>query len=845
MPYPPLFIQVSTWMAAAVFVSLANAVMLADSTKDSFSLVAKGRATDFVVEPTADFAVARAANDLRGDIETVTGQTPALRDKVPAISTDAVVIVGVTGRSKILQQLAQSGKIALDALENAWESYLVTVVDAPLPNIRHALVIAGSDNRGAIYGCYEISEAIGVSPWHWWADVHPDKKDELFIAGTTNRFGPPSVKYRGIFINDEDWGLQPWAAHVFESENGGIGPKTYAKVFELLLRLKANTLWPAMHPSTKPFNAFAQNKEEARRYGIVMGSSHAEPMLRNNVGEWKEPPERYNYLENREGVLRYWEERVRENSQFENIYTLGMRGIHDSGMQGNLSDAGRIELLERIFADQRELLARYVRPDVEHVPQMFCAYKEVLGLYRGGLRVPDDVTIVWPDDNFGYIRNFSTAAEQRRKGGAGVYYHLSYLGAPMSYLWLNTTPPPLIWEEMTKAYDHGARTIWIANAGDIKPAEIGIEFFLRLAWDVNAWTRTTLPKFLSRWAEREFGSVNADEIAAILESYYQLNYQRKPEHLQWWLPKTPPRPSAFTHAEAIERLQSFASLRMRVENLAANIPKNRRDAFYQLVTYPVVGSALANERYFSGELAALGNPADAAGWLTRAKRADDRLRQETARFNTEISGGKWNGIMQLDAAGREWPQFQIARWHPPSGYAPQNGDDPGTHDFVGVEAEDFSSKTDLPGMAWEYVPGLGRTGKGSVALFPTTAASIAAPTLAKSAPRLDYLLNFSNAGEYVALIYLIPTHPIQADRGLRFAISIDDGPTQEVIVSVRDGSKEWAQGVLNSTLPGRAKLHVDSSGTHKFHILGIDTGVLVDRIVIAREGHDSGYLGSR
>jgi hypothetical protein len=290
----------------------------------------------------------------------------------------------------------------------------------------------------------------------------------LYVAAGTRRFGPPSVKYRGIFLNDEDWGLQPWAAHTFEPETGNIGPKTYAKVFDLLLRLKANTLWPAMHPTTAPFNGDPANAKLADRYAIVMGSSHAEPMLRNNVGEWKARPKTTTTRPIPTACWPIGESGSRPTAGIENLYTLGMRGIHDSGMVGASDLAGRKALLEKIFADQRRLLAER---GVADAPQVFTPYKEVLDVYRGGLKVPDDVTLVWPDDNFGYIRQFPDAAERKRAGGSGVYYHLSYLGAPLSYMWLSTTPPALIQQQMGQAWDLGARRLWVANVGDLKPAE--------------------------------------------------------------------------------------------------------------------------------------------------------------------------------------------------------------------------------------------------------------------------------------------------------------------------------------------------------------------------------------
>ena len=482
----------------------------ADYRKGDFKLAYGGRAAQILVSPD-DFKVVRiAASDLAADVERVTGNKPALRTEASSLSEQAV-IVGTLGKSPFIESIVRAGKIDVGRLQGEWESFIIATIKDPLPGVRLGLLIVGSDRRGTAYGVYELSQAIGVSPWYWWADVAPEHKSNLIVSAGLRSEGPPSVKYRGIFLNDEDWGLQPWAALTFEPELGDIGPKTYARIFELLLRLKANTLWPAMHECTRAFNLYPENKLVADDYAIVMGSSHAEPMLRDNVSEWKDKPENYNYLKNAEGVRRYWEERVRENASFENIYTLGMRGIHDSPIQGPKTSIERIKLLEQIFADQRAMLAHFVNPNITEVQQIFCPYKEVLEDYRRGLKVPDDVTIVWPDDNFGYIRSFPTPEEQKRAGGFGVYYHISYLGRPLSYLWLETTPPALIWEEMSKAFENGARKFWMLNVGDIKPAEIGIEFFMQMAWDIDRWRADNLQDFLKTWARREFGARHAGE----------------------------------------------------------------------------------------------------------------------------------------------------------------------------------------------------------------------------------------------------------------------------------------------------------------------------------------------
>ena len=629
-----------------------------------FELVRGGRAAEVCVSDD-DFKVVRiAAENLVADVERVTGVRPLVRVKPMGLSSHAV-LVGTLGKSPFIDQLAREGKLDVESLRGKWESFLIATVKDPVPGVRLGLVVAGSDRRGTAYGVYELSQAIGVSPWYWWADVAPERRRELFVAAGTRSMGPPSVKYRGVFLNDEDWGLQPWAAKTFEPETGDIGPKTYARIFELLLRLKANTLWPAMHESTRPFNHFPRNGQVADDYAIVMGSSHAEPMLRNNVGEWKEDKKLYDYTKNPEGVRRYWEERVQENGRYENLYTLGMRGIHDSPIQGPKTQAERIKLLEQIFAEQRAMLARHVNPDVTRVPQLFIPYKEVLSDYRKGLKVPEDVTIVSPDDNFGYIRWFPTAEERRRPGGFGVYYHVSYLGRPLSYLWLQTMPPALVWEEMSKAYQTGAHRFWVLNVGDIKPAEAATEFFMQMAWDAGRWRRDNLPDFSRQWAAREFGDGSAREIASIMDEYYRLGFARKPEHLQWHTPGEQYVPSEFAHFdygdEAQARMDAYDSLIARVSRLYPSIPGSLKNAYYQLVAYPVRGAALANRRVFAAEKAALyasQRRASAARWVEHAQNAERLLDEETRFYNEQLSDGKWRHMMSREMGPGQWKSMR-------------------------------------------------------------------------------------------------------------------------------------------------------------------------------------------
>jgi len=802
-----------------------------------------------VMAPSDAKVVGHALRDLAADLERVTGRRPAILSGVDGAGASSVsasasdsaaataVLVGTLGKSELADRLAASGKIDLSALRGKWESFVIATVEQPLPGVARALVIVGSDPRGTAYGVYELSQAIGVSPWTWWADVAPARKDALYVAAGMRRFGPPSVKYRGIFINDEDWGLLPWVAKTHEPDTGNIGPKTYTRMFELLLRLKANTLWPGMHPGTAPFNSLPENARLADEYGIVMGSSHAEPMLRNNVGEWKAPASAYNYQANPEGVGKYWEERVASNGRYENIYTIGMRGVHDSGMQGPKDPAQRVALLERIFTDQRAMLAKHVNPQVEQVPQLFVPYKEVLAQYRQGLKVPDDVTVMWTDDNFGYVRNFTAPQERKRAGGFGVYYHISYLGAPMAYLWLNTTPPALIWEEMRRSYQAGADRVWILNVGDLKPAEIGTEFFMQMAWDIDRWTPATLARFLPEWAAREFGAARADEIAAIMTDYYRLNFRRRPEHLQWWLPKEQPRRSSLSPQEADERLRAFVRLRDRVAALESTIAPARRDAWFELVAYPVQASALANERFIEGER---GNQAAALA-------ANARLERLTAYWDEGLAGGKWRHFMKEEPADNEWRSYRLLKWrmpgHPAQAQAQaqtqaQAPDAPAAAPLA-IEAERFDGQRQAGAQAWQAVPGLGTSGEGGVTLPASASASASAGAadadpaparIAANAPRLDYRIQLPRAGVAELRVQLLPTHPSAGK--LRFAVALDDGAPQVLELAHKDGDAEWAQGVLDNMRFVTARLGHVSAGAHTLRVYGIDPGVVIDRLLV-------------
>lgn len=832
-----------------------------DGAAEGFELVDRTGAAAIAFDADDFEVVSIACHDLAADVARVTGEHPMITSSLDP-PADRIVIAGTIGHSRWVDRLIDAGSIDVSAVKGKWETFLITTVAAPFPGAESALVIAGSDRRGTAYGVYELSQAIGVSPWYWWADVAPPHFDLLTIREGTRVLGPPSVKYRGIFINDEDWGLQPWAAKTFDPEEGDIGPKVYRHVFELLLRLKANTLWPAMHKCTRPFNSFPENAALADRYAIVMGSSHAEPMLRNNVGEWTAPAHDYNYISNREGVLRYWEDRLASNGRYENLYTLGMRGIHDSHMIGPKSDEERVDALEHIFADQRRLIERHVDSDVAAVPQIFCAYKEVLDLYREGLRVPDDVTIVWPDDNFGYVRNFASASERERSGGFGVYYHISYLGSPMAYLWLCTTPPALIWEEMRKAYAFGADRVWIANVGDIKPAEMETEFFLQMAWDIDRWRGDNLHDFLVTWARREFGEPFASEIADIMERYFLLNFRRKPEHLQWWLPNEEPRASSLRERERDDRLAAFRSVAREVEVLAGRMPEGKRDAFFELVRYPVCGSAFANERYLLGEASQQARDQEKAAELTaQAIHASNRLVALTERYNSSVAGGKWNRIIAVEPADDQWKSMRIVPWTPPSnsGKSLPEMESRAARDFdplpqsgrfsfeeqdgvVSMVAGHFTRSTHGGGGgSWKVVPGLGRTG-AAIVLEPCDRPGPNPGASMSEAPVALFDIRFEHEGTFPIEFQVLPTHPVTGGQ-LRIGVGVDDEAPEVFAVDVQDGGAAWAQGVLSGCRTVRGVIHVPAAGAHTLRVFGTDPGVVLDKIVIDCGGLAPCFLG--
>jgi len=634
------------FLLIALFFLLCPTVMFAindkpyvsfKNEKGSFPLVANGKASTLVISGEDHAGVLRALKDLQADITRVTNINAELfLDKVPTGSR--VVIVGTIGSSKIIDQLVRDKKIDVSTITGKWETFIVQVVEKPMKGVDRALVIVGSDKRGTIFGIYDVSEQIGVSPWYYWADVPVKHQDNIYVLPGRHSLGTPAVKYRGIFINDEQPALGGWVRENF----GGFKHGFYEKVFELILRLKGNYLWPAMWGQSFYTND-TLNPVLANQYGIVIGTSHHEPMMRAHV-EWQENGGgAWNYNTNEAALRDFWRQGIRRMKNNESVVTLAMRGDGDEPM----SEDANVKLLEKIVKDQREILADVTKKDITTIPQVWALYKEVQTYYDKGMRVPDDVTLLLCDDNWGNIRKLPNLKEAPRKGGYGIYYHYDYVGGPRNYKWLNTNPITKTWEQMHLAHEYGANQLWIVNVGDIKPMEFPIEFFLDYAWSPEKWPQTRVQEYTELWAKREFGSDHAKAIAHIMEAYTKYNGRRKPELLG---PDTfsPNLFSLTDYDEAATVVADYNNLADEADKVYQQLPAEYKDAYYQLILYPVKACATLNEMYYNVRLnwlyAAQGRVSanDAAA---RAKMLFDNDAALSRFYNLTMSGGKWNHFM--------------------------------------------------------------------------------------------------------------------------------------------------------------------------------------------------------
>lgn len=764
------------------------------------ALSVTGKQRDFVLQSGISVSIACNSSEeqvvhtalelLRRDLQTVLSVTAKVE------TNTGTILIGTAGRSELIDQ---SG-VDTSVLKGKKQAFLLTV------SPEGKLIVTGSDGHGTAYGILEISRLLGVSPWEWWADVTPEKKKLFKLSSKFRSVQSPSVEYRGIFINDEDWGLMPWSNKTYEPSDvsGEIGPRTNERIFELLLRLRANTYWPAMHECTLPFFLTKGNREVAKKYGIFMGASHCEPMACSAAGEWRRRGNgAYDYVNNSAAVYKFWEDRVKEVADQEVLYTLGMRGVHDGKMQGAKTVEEQKAVLDRVLADQRGLIEKYVNKDVTQVPQVFIPYKEVLDIYNAGLQVPDDVTLMWCDDNYGYIRHFPTAEERARKGGNGIYYHVSYWGRPHDHLWLSTMSPSLIYQQMKQAYDQGIQKIWILNVGDIKPAEYQIELFMDMAWNLEAVAQEGVTAHLQHWLARELGTSSAKELLPVMQEYYRLAHIRKPEFMgntreeekdrAYRIVKDLPWSEEFIN----ERLSSYDRLSETAEKVTSRIPADRQSAYFELVKYPVQAAAQMNRKLLFAQLARHGK----ADW-EMSDAAYDSIAALTQHYNS-LENGKWNRMM--DFKPRKLPVFN--RVERKEATTPMIQERSAIYQWNGMDA----SKGNFIGHE-----GLGYAGKAAGILMGEA---------------LTFSFSDWKADAVEVEVRLLPNHPVHGTQ-LRFSVSIDGAEPKVISYETKGRSEEWKENVLRNQAIRKIVLPVSGKKSHQLEIKTLDEGVVLDQVML-------------
>lgn len=799
--------------------------------ENAFLLSSSKHAAQIYSDPADAEVVHIAARALRDDIGMITGLAPQIHERAENLS-GIPIIIGTVGTSALLDHEPLQRKLQIDRLDGKWETFLIALIERPFEKVERALFIAGSDRRGTAFGIFELSKMMGVSPWVWWADVLPNTHDSIYIT-PGQKIESPSVKYRGIFLNDEDWGLQPWAAKTFEPETGDIGPKTYEKIFQLMLRLKANTIWPAMHPCTRAFFKIPGNKEMAAKYSMVIGTSHAEPMLRNNVDEWdQENLGDYNYFTNRRNVKDYWQERLNEvkasNNEF--IITLGMRGIHDSKMEGSKDKQEQVKMLQQIIYDQREMLANTFEKPVESIPQVLIPYKEVLDLYDVGIELPEDITLMWTDDNYGYIRRHNNTTEQERKGGGGVYYHVNYWGRPHDYLWLSTTQPGLLWYEMNRAYQNGAQKIWILNVGDIKPAEYNIELFMDMAWDIESVNESNIKQHTIQWAEGVFGATYAKSIADMKDEFYRLAMLRKPEYMGWSQtePTTGTRPTQFNlfvnGDELDRRIEYYKNLEKECDKIKENLPQSLHNRYYQLIEYPIKGAAQMNYKFLYYQKAQLvEDKKEREQLLQLSINAYDKIQSLTLTYNNN-NNAKWLNMMS--AQPRDLPVFMLPNYR--LEHKDRLHKSPTKTTAVFIQSKDTTKSVGAEGYTWKTVKGLGYSNT-ALTLFP-----FQTTTFTESLPFAEYTFEVERAGNYVVEIRCLPTH--SNDYNHQLSIQINDNELTSYSLNTEGRSEQWKINVLRNYCVVEHPVKIDKQGKQIMKLYVNQPGIVIDQIAINPEG---------
>ena len=814
-------------------------------------------AAAIVVDAREDTLIKMAASLLQHDIEAVTGKTVPVTDRGEGYKNQ--ILIGTWGGSSRLQELKGTGKIT-DKAGSKWEAYQIQTVQ-PARDGSQALVIAGSDKRGTAYGVFELSKWIGVSPWYWWADVPVKHKAALYVRGNVNMVEAPSVKYRGIFINDEAPAFSGWTKEKF----GGVNHRVYEKVFELLLRLKANYLWPAMWG-----NAFNDddplNPVLADRWGIVMGTSHHEPMLRAQQ-EWKRYGKgAWNYDSNAAVLQAFWKKGMENMGTHESIVTVGMRGDGDMPM----TQGTAISLLEKIVADQRRIIGDVTGKPASQTPQVWALYKEVQDYYDKGMRVPDDVTLLLCDDNWGNLRKLPRLSDKPRGGGYGIYYHFDYVGGPRNYKWINTNNIARVWEQMHLAYEYGVDKIWIVNVGDLKPMEFPISFFLDYAWNTKKWNQDNLRDYYTQWAGEQFGVEHAKEIGEIIRKYAQYSARRKPELLD------ANTYSLHTYEEAGRVVEEYNRLLKQAEKINGLLPAAYKDAYFELVLHPVKALANLQEMYWNVAWNKYGAAKNSSLTNEHADKAKQLYRNDSliAVQYHRIQNGKWNHMMDqthigytywqqppvnkmpdvkyispdsamnvpllTDTAAVSGPDEVLARLQKHGRQAGKPG--PSFYkrgSFVSIEAAHWTRAVNTKRIQWKVIPDIGREASG-ISTFPVTAAA----PLGAASPHVEYTFYSADTGRVEVQLYFSPTLNFHQDEGLQYAVSIDEEAPQIFSLNKDDNNnRTWESWVANNIIIKKSAHRLGQASSHVLKYWMISPAALLQKLVIDFGGTPASYLG--
>lgn len=837
-----------SWLIGSAWAIDNKGITFGQPAADCFTLVEGGEVTPILLDEKDDIGVAIAAKNLQDDFRKVTGMQAEL---LHSVKGKRLIVVGSL-ESRFVKELVKTKKIDITSLEGKREKYLMRAVSRPFDGVDEAWVVIGSDKRGTIYGIYELSEQIGVSPWYDWADVPVVQRKNLYIQRGEYTAGEPAVRYRGIFLNDEAPCLTGWVKHTYGTNYGDH--RFYARVFELILRLRGNFMWPAMW-SWSFYADDPENSRTARDMGIIMGTSHHEPMARNHQ-EWARKRRQYgvwDYATNQKVLDRFFREGIERAKDTEDLITIGMRGDGDAPMGGKEGadheyvnrDEYNMNLLEKVIKNQRKIIRDVTGRPADERPQVWAIYKEVQRFYDMGLRVPDDVIMLLCDDNWGNVRRLPNAEERKRPGGWGMYYHVDYVGAPRNSKWLNVTPIQNMWEQLQLTYDYGVDKLWILNVGDLKPMEYPITLFLDMAWNPKRYTADNLLEHPRGFCARQFGEGQADEAARILNLYSKYNGRVTPEMLD-------------RHTYNIETgewkqvADEYRKLEADALRQYLSLPQEYHDAYKQLILFPVQAMANLYEMYYAQamnhKLYKENNP-QANFWADKVARTfkfDSLLCDD---YNNVMSGGKWKNMMAQKHIGyTSWNDNFRANIMPEVFRIENPGRQKGGYVFTGkhgvvsMEAEHYFDAKPAATADWKAIPYLGRTLSG-VALMPYTEGVEGASLTYKMAlPE-----NVQEVNVHVVVKSTLAFHDV---KGHEYTVGFDGG--KEKVVNFNANLNEEPENVYNVFYPTVARRVVEkvvklavppsADGMQLLILKPLDPGIVFEKIVVDCGGYQKSYL---